>query len=201
MRAIDELAKELAVRYGMPPDLHIPIAARNKEAIHKYIGSFSEIFTKSNNALLVKIEDTPCINNKLAIWKIKESEILHCSSQVWVHVNYADYRKAYHKAFPEQDLTNLVIDHIMNRRVARLKGFEYLRIIPISRVANSSSGNMTEKYAHKYHSTDQMKQSNSKNQHFIQYADIADIVKMLDIKTGGSVQEGVNEALKYFYEE
>lgn len=201
MRAIDELAKELAVRFGMPADLHIPIAARNKEAIHKYIGPFSEIFTKSNKALLVKIEDAPCINNKLAIWKVKGSEIFHCTLQVWVHVDYADYRKAYHKAFPEQDLTILVIDHIMNRRVARLKGFEYLRVIPISRAANSSSGNMTEKYAYEYHSTAEMKQSNSRVQPFIQYGDIADIVKMLNIRTGGSFQEGVNEALKYLYEE
>ena len=32
----------------------------------------------------------------------------------------------------------------------------------------------------------------------IQYADVADLVKMLDIKTGNGLQDGVNDALKFF---
>ncbi|MBK9505554.1 MAG: hypothetical protein IPO03_09310 [Bacteroidetes bacterium] len=36
---------------------------------------------------------------------------------------------------------------------------------------------------------------------YVQYADLADIVKMLDIKAGGSFQEGVNEAQKYLLED
>lgn len=143
----------------------------------------------------------PISNNKLHIWKIKEAEIIHCLKQVWVNVNYTNYRKAYNKAFPEQDLTNLVIDHVMNRRVARLKGFEYLRVIPISRAANSSSGNYAEKYGFTYHNTNHMKQLNKKYQPFIQYADIVDIVKMLNINTGGKIQEGIKEVLFYFCEE
>jgi len=31
---------------------------------------------------------------------------------------------------------------------------------------------------------------------FIQYADIADITKMLNLKTGGSIQDGVNDVIK-----
>lgn len=187
----------------MPSDIHIPIAARSKEAITKYIGTISEIHSKSqiNSAFLVKLDEFPCADKKSAIWKVKEAEILHCTSQMWVHVNYTNYRKAYQKAFPEQNLKNFVIDHIMNRRVARLKGYEYLRIIPISRAANSSSGNITEKYGFEYHCTERMMQLNCQNSPFIQYGDIADIVKMLNIKTGGSFQEGVNEALKYLLEE
>lgn len=88
----------------------------------------------------------------------------------------------------------------MNRRVARLKGFEYLRVVPISRAANSSSGNVTEKYGFAYHSTKRMQQINKYNQPFIQYCDKADIVKILDIKTGGKFQEGINNVLYYFYE-
>ena len=198
MHEVDELAKELALIYGMPPDLHVPIAARNIEAITKYIGTVSEISTK---AYLINPYYTPSPNSKLRIWKVNGSEILHYPKQVWVHVNYAAYRKAYHKAFPEQDLANLVIDHIMNRRVARLKGFEYLRVIPISRAANSSSGNVTEKYGFAYNSTNRMKQLNNQNQPFIQYSDVADIVKMLNINTGGKIQEGINKVLYYFDEE
>jgi hypothetical protein len=35
----------------------------------------------------------------------------------------------------------------------------------------------------------------------IQYADIADIVKMLDVKTGGSLQDPVNEAQAWLEEQ
>jgi len=198
MNEIDELAKVLALRWGMPTDLHVPIAARNVEAIIKYIGVTSKI---SPNAFLVNPYSIPKLNSKLRIWKIKESEIFHNPKQVWVHVNYANYRKAYNKAFPEMDLTNLVIDHIMNRRVARLKGFDYLMVIPISRAANSSSGNVTEKYGFAFHSTDHMKQVNNHNLPFIQYCDKADIVKMLNINTGGNIQDGINDVLYYFDEE
>ena len=74
----------------------------------------------------------------------------------------------------------------MNRRVARLKGFRYLRIVPISREANSSSGGLSEKWAVAYHGTPDMVATNKRLGTLIQYADLADIVKMLNIKTGGS---------------
>lgn len=81
----------------------------------------------------------------------------------------------------------------MNRRVARLKGFRYLRIVPISRAANSSSGGLSEKWGVAYHGTPAMIAKNKLAGTFIEYADLADLVKMLDIKTGGSLQDGVND--------
>ncbi len=84
-------------------------------------------------------------------------------------------------------MTGLVLDHIINRRVARLEGFHYLRIVPISRAANSSSGGLSERWAVEYHSTPEMVRRNNESPAFIQYADPADIVKMLSIKTGGFV--------------
>jgi len=195
---IDELAKALAVKYGMPPDLHVPIAARNVDAINTYIGQATEI---SNRAFIVDTNHTPSPNVKLPVWKVKGVEILHCQKQLWVHVNNNYYRKAYMKAFPEENLGDLVIDHIMNRRLARIRGFEYIRVVPISRAANSSSGNVTEKYAIDYHSSPNMMEANNRRQPYIYYADTADIVKMLDIKPGGKIQDGINEALYYFCEE
>jgi hypothetical protein len=109
-------------------------------------------------------------------------------------VDYHGYRHAYAKAFPNQDVENLVLDHVMNRRVARLKGFFYLRIIPILRQANSSSGGLSEKWAVEYHSSDEMSGKNLASPAKIQYADLADIVKMLNQKTGDSLQDPVNEA-------
>ncbi len=105
-----------------------------------------------------------------------------------------DYRNTYLRALAVEDMTGLVLDHVMNRRVARLKGFLYLRIVPISRAANSSSGGLSEKWAVAYHSTPEMRERNRNSPARIQYADLADIVKMLNLKTGGALQDPVNEA-------
>jgi len=200
---IDARAKEKVLeKSGLPPCLHIPIAARNEDAIIRFIGKISDILVTGspNKALLVSPYEVPEINFRLPIWQIKASAIFHYSKQVWVHVDYSGYRKTFIKAFPNEDLTDFVLDHIMNRRVARLKGFNYLRIVPISRVANSCSGGLTEKWGVEYNNTPYMRERNKKYPDFIQYADLADIVKMLDLKTGGSFQDGVRDAIKLIEE-
>jgi hypothetical protein len=194
---IDTYAKEVAIRrWALPPCLHIPIAARDECAIETYIGRIHRVLSpgKPNRALLVDIHETPELNERLPIWRLKEAAVLHYHSQVWVHVDYSGYRKAYIRAFLAQNLSGLVIDHVMNRRVARLKGFEYLRVIPISREANSSSGGLSEKWAVAQHKAIALVEQNRQNPAFIQYADLADIVKMLNMKTGGALQDPVNEA-------
>lgn len=85
----------------------------------------------------------------------------------------------------------------MNRRVARLKGFSYLRIVQISRGANSSHGSLNEGWAVEYHGSPMMMKKNRESLASVQYADIADIVKMLDVKGGGSFMDDVNEMQKF----
>lgn len=202
MIEIDEKAKARAHILGMPPDVHIPIGARSKNAIEKYIGSVTEIkHVRPKNAFLVTPHFIPEPNTKLPLWKLKESAILHCDKQVWVHVDYGSYRHAYIKACPEKDVKDYFIDHILNRRVARLKGFEYLRVIPVSREVNTSSGGVTEKYGFNHHSTDRMKNLNQIDQAYIEYADIADLVKMLNQKTGGKFQDIIRDSLDLLVEE
>lgn len=82
----------------------------------------------------------------------------------------------------------------MNRRVARLKGFTLLRIVPISRPANSSHGALSEVWGTAHHSSEEMRKKNSVSLASVQYADLADIVKMLDIQGGGSFMDNVNDA-------
>jgi hypothetical protein len=82
----------------------------------------------------------------------------------------------------------------MNRRVARLKGFSFLRVVPISRAANSSHGGLSEGWAVAHHSSQAMKEKNRVSQAAVQYADLADIVKMLDMEGGGSFMSIVNDA-------
>lgn len=202
MLEIDEKAKEMVKIWGIPSDVHIPIAARDKNAITKYIGSIINIKTiQPEKAFIVTPHFCPELNTKLPLWKLKESTILHCNKQVWVHVDYSSYRNAYIKACSEENVKGLFIDHILNRRVSRLKGFNYLRIIPVSPNVNTSSGGVTEKYGFEYHSSDRMKQINEETQPFIQYADIADIVKMLNQKTGGKFQDIIRDSLYLLEEE
>ena len=128
------------------------------------------------------------------MWQLAEAKVFHAPYQVWVHVDFKAYRRAYTQAFPAERLDDRVLDHVLNRRVARLKGFAYLRIIPISRGANSSSGGLSERWAFEYHSSPEMRQRSLESRASVQYADLADLVKMLDIKTGGSIMDPVNEA-------
>ena len=194
---IDELARDVALtRYALPLCLHLPIAARDEDALERFVGKVESVLASSGQkkALLVRAYDAPEADARLPIWEEAGAAILRATRQVWVDVDFRGYRRAYAIAFLEQHLTDLVLDHIMNRRVARLKGFRYLRIVPISRAANSSSGGLSEKWGVAYHGTPRMVTSNKSSGTFIQYAGLADIVKMLDLKTGGSLQDAVNEA-------
>ena len=100
------------------------------------------------------------------------------------------------RAFPDLDLAGLVLDHVMNRRVARLKGFTFLRIVPISRAANSSHGGLSEGWGVDYHSSPRMMEINRASRAAVQYADLAEVVKMLNMEGGGSFMENVNQAQK-----
>jgi hypothetical protein len=198
VRPIDEVATRIPKRSGLLPCLYVPIAARDTLAIERYVGRIAtQLMPKSPDmALLVETYEPEKADVRLAIWDLPEAVVLHLSRQVWVHVDYRAYRRAYLQAFPDFDLTNLVLDHVMNRRVARLKGFAYLRVVPISRDANSSHGSLSERWAVEYHSSPEMQEMNRISQAAVQYADLSDIVKMLNMQGGGSLMDNVNEAKK-----
>lgn len=195
--AIDPAATQVAIsKFALPPCLHVPIAASDELAIERFIGSINKIISPGtpNRAMLIDRYEAAPRDLRLKIWKLENSSVLQAKRQLWVQVNYTRYRQAYAKAFPGGSIKGRVLDHVMNREVARLKGFSYLRIVPISRAANSSSGGLSERWAQQYHGTAEMRRNNLQSQARIQYADLADIVKMLDMKTGGSLQHPVNEA-------
>jgi hypothetical protein len=197
-RLIDEHAIRIPKDSGLLPCLYVPIAARDTVAIERYVGRIAGqlIPGSPDKALLVESHEPEKADARLAIWDVPAAAVLHFPRQVWVHVDYRAYRRAYCQAFPDFDLTGLVLDHVMNRRVARLKGFAYLRIVPISRGANSSHGSLSEGWAVAYHSSPSMREKNKASQAAVQYADLSDIVKMLNIQGGGSLMDNVNEAQK-----
>ena len=197
MLDIDEEAKSQVVRkFAMPESLHLPIAAKSVESIIQYVGTIERELSKPNTskAFLVNVPEPLEINSNLRIWDLPKSSILHQRLQVWVHVDYRGYRKAYTKAFPNEDISKSVLDHIENRRMAKLKYYNFVRLIPISRGANSSSGSLSEKWGVEYHGSPEMQEKHRTKKQCIQYADISCLAKMLDIKVGGGVMDVVNEA-------
>ena len=197
MTLVDEFAREQATgRFGLPLCLHVPIAARDERAIYSHVGRVIDVLAPGTPpmALLVETPMPDEIDSTLPIWQLPEASVLHRSPQVWVHVDFVGYRRAYTEAFPMEDVRHLVLDHVMNRRVARLKDFMYLRLLPISREANSSSGGLSEKWGVEYHGAAAMRAKHRASPARVQHADLADIVKMLNRRTGGSLQDPVNEA-------
>ncbi len=198
LRPIDSSAARMPYMSGLLPCLYVPIAAREISVIKTYVGEIqAQLAPRSQNtALLVEAHEPEKPDNRLSIWNLPESAVLQYPQQVWVHVDYSGYRQAYIRAFPNADLTDFVIDHVMNRRVARLKGFKYLRIVPVSRAVNSSHGGLSEKWDVEYHSSPKMLKLNKESKAVVQYADLSDIVKMINMEGGGSFMEIVNKAQK-----
>jgi len=195
---IDAAAIEIALRrYGLPECLHVPIAAMDEQAISNFVGEIVQDLSgrSARRALLVRAGDPPPRDLSLPIWDVSGCDILHQRMQVWVDVKYGSYRSAYKKAFPGTNIANFVLSHAMNRRVATLKGFRFVRLTPTSRGANSSSA-FSEEWGVSLHGRPDQMAANRRRGAFIQYADLTDLMLMLDLKLGGGVMELVNEGQK-----
>ena len=195
---IDEAAKEVALRrWNLPECLHVPVAAVDEDAIRNYIGTVEQVLAggSPNRALLVTVPETAEIDPLLPISDHANAGIFYARRQVWVHIAYNRYRHAYRKAFPEEDIASQVLSHAMNRRTAALKGFDYVRITPVSRGGNSSSS-FSEKWAVELHGSPRQIGISRIRPPYIQYADLSDLMLMLDMKLGGDIMDTVNEGQK-----
>lgn len=194
----DPVAKEIVLtRWALPEGLHVPIAAADEAAIRNYIGEIEQVLSAGSppKAFLVNAKEPPPIDRQLPIWDLASSSIFFQRRQVWVHAAFGGYRKAYKKAFPDENIDGKILSHAMNRRTAALKGFAYIRITPTSRGCNSSSA-FSENWAVTLHSDPKQAEANRRRGAFIQYADLSDLMVMLDIKVGGGVMAVVNEGQK-----
>ena len=195
---IDHAAKEHVIRHlGMPECLHVPIAAVDEAAIRTYVGEIVQGLARGTppRALLVLVDEPPPRDESLPIWEHAGSKIFHQREQVWVHVRYARYRQAYQKAFPDENIANKVLSHCVNRRIAVLKGFQYVRITPTSRRANSSSA-FSEGWGVALYSKPNELAAFKRRRVTIQYADLTDLMLMLDLNLGGGIMDAVNVARK-----
>lgn len=195
---IDEIACDLALnRYGIPVCLHVPIAAVDEAAISTYVGDILQTLSGRGfrKAFLVQAHPPPPMDPCYPIWDEPGSAIFHQSLQVWVHVGFTRYRQAYRRAFPNEELGGAVLSHAMNRRMAALKGFNFVRITPTSRSANSSSA-FVEGWGVALHGDPYQMEANRRRGVFVQYAGLTDLMLMLDMKLGGGVMDTVNEGQK-----
>lgn len=192
---IDEIARDVAVtRYGLADCLHVPIAAVDEAAISTYVGEVQRVLSggAERKALLVLARASAPRDMRFPIWDVEGCDMLHEPLQVWVDVAYTRYRRAYRAAFPSEELGDKVLSHAMSRRVAVLKGFRFVRLTPTSRAANSSSA-FSEGWGVALHSNPNQMAANRRRGAFIQYADLTELMLMLDLKLGGGVMDAVNE--------
>jgi hypothetical protein len=192
---IDHAARDRALGNGVPENLHVPVAAVDENAIRNYIGEIQQVLGRGPpaRALLVRAKEPPPIDPRFPIWDIEASKIFYDRMQVWVHVDYTRYRHAYRKAFPSQDISDKILSHTLNRRIAVIKGFQYTRITATSRSANSSAAFSEGWGVELYRKPDELAAFKRKGL-LIQYADLSDLMLMLDMKLGGGVMDAVNIA-------
>ena len=203
--------------FGMPPCLRVPIAAADIDSIETYVGTVVKTVKSRRgriNAMLITPHmigdpETP----QALLWQHPDKqdyiERLYPSLQVWVHVDYRTYRKAYMDFGMPVPPKGYVLDHIQNRVTIRLREYShpYLRLCPVSNKVNSSGGHntgtegMEKANLRKDRKNPERLQNRLKffNSFKIAYADPIDLTKMLNIPTGTKELPGVAKMLKMFY--
>jgi hypothetical protein len=195
---VDEIAKGIAInRWALPESLHVPIAAVDEDAISSYVGHVERVVSGRGlrKALLVTVPEPAQIDPLLRISDHPNASIFHARQQVWVHVAYKPYRPAYKRAFPDENIDGLILSHAMNRDTAAHKGFDFVRLTPVSGIANVSSA-FSEQWAKTLHKPKEPVVTRRTGPPFIQYADLSDLMLMLDMMLGGGVMDAVNEGQK-----
>ncbi|MEJ2755184.1 MAG: hypothetical protein P8104_04950 [Gammaproteobacteria bacterium] len=123
----------------------------------------------------------------LPIFSHPNVENLFVRDQIWVNPDYTRYRRAWKKALEPADIEGKVLHHVYNRRMARLREFGYIRLAPISRRTNSSSA-FTEQWGVDLFTPEYLARLAGLELR-MQYADLSDLLTMLDIPLGGGVQD------------
>ncbi len=186
-RIRDEAAYQQAIgEWGVPECLHVPVVAVDEDAITDHIGDIVEILSPGK-AFVVAIDPPPEPDIRLPIWNYPRANIFFEPFQVWVSTGYTRYRQAYVRAMGHDSVSDKVLAHVYNRRMAALRGYGFVRIVPVSRKTNSSAG-FTEQWGVELAAAD-LGARIKKRGIRMQYADLRDLLVMLDISLGGGSQE------------
>jgi hypothetical protein len=201
--------------YGLTQDLIVPVAAADTETIEKYVGIIRERIPgrkRPINAVVVEAQ-RPNRNPLVPLWNECEADhyyrCLHPSRQLWVHVDYGGYRRAWARLGFDELTREVVLDHIRNRAVVRFSGYRhpFLRLCPVSKETNTSSGldngqeGMQKVELRKLNQqpTNIRQRTERRLAAPVVLADPIDMTKMLDIPPGLTELHGVALMLKKFY--
>ena len=192
-----------------------PIASKSIEAIKNYIGEIEPIERYSEEAFIVNFEkyEEP---NDFVIWKHPRSSLINCEKQLWVDVDFRKYRSVYKSVFPEiENYKELAIDHLMNRKLARAFDYKYIRLIHIDKITNTLHGVSHETLSIRGDKDDKLSKEMMQASHIqreklrqinqqIQYADVFELSKLLNLKTYGRPYYGpdfpdISDYIMLFY--
>lgn len=138
---------------------------------------------------MVRVDPPPPADDRLPIFSHPNVGSLFEELQLWVDPDYTRYRHAWKRTFGAASIEGKVLHHVYNRRTARLRGFGFIRLVPVSRGANSSSA-FSEQWGVDLHTLEYIERLSRRGQR-IQYADLADLMVILDMPLGGGVMEAV----------
>jgi len=191
------IIEDKGITFGLHRSLIIPIAAKSKESISKYIGTIEDSFGE-DDAFLVSFSPLE-LSNDLPVWKNPRSSWLTHSKQIWVAAESKKYRQYYLNHFKDQCINSkYVVDHIMNRKLATALGYRYIRLLHVSRSSNSSSGRGGETFAKSNLPIGQSINPDINSTEIV-YADPSDLLKMLDMQVGGFGLDAVRDNHYLFY--
>jgi len=186
-RVRNDAAYQQAMReWAVPECLHVPVVAEDESAIADHIGDIVQVLSPGR-ALVVAIDPPPKRDIRLPIWSHPMASVFFEPLQVWVNPSYTRYRQAYIRAKGHESVSGKVLAHVYNRRMALLRGYSFVRLVPVSRRANSSSS-FTEQWGIELAAADLGARKRQRGLR-VQYADLSDLLVMLDMNLGGGVQE------------
>lgn len=201
--------------YGLPPCLHIPVAAASVSVLEQFVGTVLERRTSRAgrmNALLIQPHHVPSRTAGVLLWHEPNAREcfarLHPERQVWVHVDHNGYRDSWRK-FKMPDPGANFLDHVLNRRAIRLlkSAHPYLRLCPVSRRVNTSSGGV---HGGEGRQCEFLANLNSYSEGIqaavwktseepLRLADPMDLTKMLNLPPGTKTLDGVRDVQHLFY--
>lgn len=206
-----------ADKSGLPESMLVPIAARSVEDAALYVGTIEQqIVGRSGrvNAMAIRPHNWPVKKeSNTPLWTHENAseyeQCLHPGQQIWVHVDYRNYRKAYLELSETPIPDGFFLDHIQNREAIRLREYShpYLRLCPVSRQVNTSGGTNTGGEGMEKEFLRSLKDKPKaerdaflkKLDHGVVYADPMDLTKMVGVLPGTQVLDGVRVMLKLFY--
>jgi hypothetical protein len=192
----------------LPKSLQVPIAVASVEAIRSFVGSITAERRGADGlprAFAVARPAPEQLEPDVPLWASSKADEardrLYPPTQVWVHVDYNSYRRAY-RDFGQIIPPGYFLDHVQNRRSIRLRdrSHPWLRLCPVDPRVNTSGGLPTGGEGMEFdYLTRALPAGLVVDDHEVIYADPMDLTKMLNIAPGTGTLDGVRDTQDLFF--